>query len=417
MTIFNLWKLVAPANSETTTKMAQHPSAGTLLLAALLYVSAAAKINGLSDNGICKSLVETRGYTCQEHQVTTEDGYILGLQRIPFGRSGNNSTADQKLPVLLQHGITMDAAAWLLNPPDQALAFILADKGFDVWLANARGTESSRGHKSLRTNDPAYWDWTWDQLAAYDLPAFFNYVNNQTGQKSHYVGHSLGTLTVLAALSQLKLINSLRSAALLSPVAYLGQISTLLIRVGTQLFYAEQLYNFGLREFPPLGLFAQTLQTLLCTQPGLDCSNILAAVTGPNCCLNPSSLDLFYEHTPQSTATKNFVHLSQMIRSGTIRMFDYILPLENMQHYNLFTPPVYNMANIPKDVPLFLGFGGRDALSDVNDVKALLNDLRDHDKDKIVAHYIDEYAHMDFIMGGNAKQKVYDPLLAFFGQH
>ena len=98
-------------------------------------------------------------------------------------------------------------------------------------------------------------------------------------------------------------------------------------------------------------------------------------------------------------------------------MFDYVLPLENMQHYNLFTPPVYNMANIPKDVPLFLGFGGRDALSDVNDVKALLNDLRDHDKDKLVAHYIDEYAHMDFIMGGNAKQKVYDPLLAFFGQH
>ncbi|KAK9943945.1 hypothetical protein M0R45_009534 [Rubus argutus] len=259
--------------------MAKYPSASTLLLVALLYVSAAAKINGLYDNGICKSLVETRGYTCQEHQVMTEDGYILGLQRIPFGRFGNNSTADQKPPVLLQHGLTNDAAAWLLNPPDQALAFILADQGFDVWLANARGTKSSRGHKSLSNNDPANWDWTWDQLAAYDLPAFFNYVNNQTGQKSHYVGHSLGTLTVLAALSQQTLINSLRSAALLSPVAHLGQISTLLVRVGTQLFYAEQLYNFGLHEFPPQGQLLQTLQTILCTHPGQDCSNIMAALT------------------------------------------------------------------------------------------------------------------------------------------
>jgi len=36
----------------------------------------------------------------------------------------------------------------------------------------------------------AYWDWTWDELAAYDLPATFQYVHDQTGQNLHYVGHS-----------------------------------------------------------------------------------------------------------------------------------------------------------------------------------------------------------------------------------
>ncbi|PRQ47637.1 putative triacylglycerol lipase [Rosa chinensis] len=104
-----------------------------------------AQTNGLDIyNGICKSLVETRGYICQEHHVTTEDGYILGLLRIPYGRSGSKSITDQKPPVLLQHGLLTDAASWLLNPPDQTLTFILADKGFDLWLANARGTDSSR---------------------------------------------------------------------------------------------------------------------------------------------------------------------------------------------------------------------------------------------------------------------------------
>ncbi|PRQ22773.1 putative triacylglycerol lipase [Rosa chinensis] len=362
--------------------MAKYPSASILLLVALVCVSGVAQINGLDiHNSICKTLVETRGYICQEHHVTTEDGYILGLLRIPHGRSGSKSTRDQKPPVLLQHGLLADAASWLLNPQDQALAFILSDKGYDVWLANTRGTDSSRGHKSLITKDPAYWDWTWEQLAAYDLPALFNYVNNQIGQKSHYVGHySLGTLTILAAF----------------PIAHLGQISTTLLRVATQTFLAEQFYIFGLREFPPLGRLEQTLQTILCIHPGVDCSYILTAITGPNCCLSPSSLDLLYEHTPQSTSTKNIVHLSQMIRSGTIRMFDYTLPLKNLQHYNRFTPPVYNMANIPKDIPLFLGYGGRDALSDVNDVKALLYDLKDHDKDKLVEQYVEEYAHMDY---------------------
>ncbi|XP_050383396.1 triacylglycerol lipase 2-like [Argentina anserina] len=392
-------------------------STNPLVLVALLCAFAAAGINSLDENGICKSLVETQqGYTCQDYQVTTEDGYILGLQRIATEKSNTSSTT-HKLPVILQHGLSGDAASWLLNPPDQALAFILADKGFDVWLANARGTQSSRGHNSLSTSDPTYWEWTWDQLAAYDLPAYFNYVNNQTGQKVHYVGHSLGTLSVLAALSQQKLSNTLRSAALLCPIVYLGQITTLLGRISAQSYTAEGLYAAGVREYPPTGQAGQNLETFLCSQPGVDCTNFMAAVTGPTCCQTPISSNLLFQHIPQSTSTKNMVHLSQMIRRGTITMFDYVFPAINMQHYNQLTPPVYNMASIPKDVPLFFGYGGRDALSDVNDVKALLNDLKDHDRAKLVEQYIEEYAHMDFIMAGNANQKVYDPLITFFGQN
>ncbi|XP_004300834.1 PREDICTED: triacylglycerol lipase 2-like [Fragaria vesca subsp. vesca] len=398
--------------------MMKYHSASILLFMALVCVAGCTQAKGLGvDSNICKSLVETRGYPCQEHQVITKDGYILGLQRIPYGRYGDKSTMHKRPPVLLQHGLTLDAASWLLNPPNQALAFMLADKGFDVWLANTRGTDSSRGHRSLSANDPAYWEWTWEQLAAYDLPAMFNYVNKQTGQKLHYVGHSLGTLTLLAGLSQQKLRNLLRSAALLSPIAHLSHVSTPLVRVATQTYMAEQFYIHGLREFPPLGQLEQTMQTVLCMHPGVECYNRMAAVTGPNCCISPSSLALYYRQTPQSTSTKNVVHLSQMIRSGTVSSFDYTLPLTNRQHYRQSTPPVYNMAKIPKDIPLFISFGGRDALSDVNDVKILLNDLKNHDKDKFVVQYINEYAHLDFVFGWNANQKVYDPMLAFFGRH
>ena len=37
-------------------------------------------------------------------QVTTKDGYILGMQRIPMGRT---SKMANRPPVLLQHGILM----------------------------------------------------------------------------------------------------------------------------------------------------------------------------------------------------------------------------------------------------------------------------------------------------------------------
>lgn len=152
----------------------------------------------------------------------------------------------------------------------------------------------------------------------------------------------------------------------------------------------------------------------ICKKPGVDCTDLLTSFTGQNCCLNSSIVDVFLEHEPQSTATKNTIHLSQMIREGTLTMYDYEDEDENMEHYGQPTPPVYNMTTIPNDLPLFLSYGGQDALSDVNDVQLLLESLKDHDGDKLVVQYREDYAHADYVMASNAKRAVYDPLIAFF---
>ncbi|KAL7216358.1 hypothetical protein ACSBR1_028328 [Camellia fascicularis] len=370
--------------------------------------------NLVADDGICKSMVESQGYVCEHHKVTTKDGYILGMQRIPVGRSGKKP---DKPPVLLQHGLLVDSITWLLNSPDESLAFILADNGFDVWIANTRGTISSLGHTSLSPNDAAYWDWSWDDLVAYDLPATFNYVHAQTGQNMHYVGHSLGTLIAFAAFSQKKLVNMLRSAALLSPIAYLSQMSSPLAKAAADAFIAEDLYWLGLNEFIPGGDAAAKLLKDICDATHSNCADLITAFTGKNCCFNSSKTDTFLEHEPQPTATKNMIHIAQMVRQGTIAMYDYGSEDENNQHYGQPIPPVYNMASIPNDLPLFLSYGGQDLLSDVKDVKTLLATLKGHHADKLVVQYREDYAHADFVFGVNAKQVVYDPLMAFFKLH
>lgn len=50
--------------------------------------------------------------------------------------------------------LVQDGMTWLLNPPEQNLPLILADNGFDVWIANARGTRFSRQHTSLDATQP-----------------------------------------------------------------------------------------------------------------------------------------------------------------------------------------------------------------------------------------------------------------------
>jgi lysosomal acid lipase/cholesteryl ester hydrolase len=57
-------------------------------------------------------MIERHGYTSETHTVTTEDGYILNLHRIP-----NRG----KPPVLLNHGILMSSVDYVITGPDRAL--------------------------------------------------------------------------------------------------------------------------------------------------------------------------------------------------------------------------------------------------------------------------------------------------------
>ena len=50
--------------------------------------------------------------------------------------------------ILLQGG-----DVWVLNGPSEALGFILADAGYDVWIGNTRTTRFSFGHSSYQKND------------------------------------------------------------------------------------------------------------------------------------------------------------------------------------------------------------------------------------------------------------------------
>ncbi|KAK7306903.1 hypothetical protein VNO77_44864 [Canavalia gladiata] len=371
-------------------------------------------LSPLISDGMCKTMAETQGYACEEHKVTTEDGYILGLQRMPVGRFGKKA---DKPPVLLQHGLFMDGLTWIFNSPNESFGFILADSGYDVWLANTRGTKYSSDHKSLNPNDQVYWDWSWDELARYDLPAFVQYVYNYTGQRIHYAGHSLGTLIALAAFSQGQVLNMLRSAALLSPIAHMNQITSPPTKLAAHTFLADDVYWLGLREIIPNGDAAAKFVEGICHSLHLNCLDLVIPFTGPNCCVNSSKIDVYLDHLPQPTAAKNLIHLSQMIRTGIIARYDYGDLRQNMQHYGQPTPPMYDMAKIPNEFPLFLSYGGLDMLSDVRDVQLLLGDLKDHDGNKLVVLLKEDYAHMDFVLGVNAKQMIYDPLIDFFKEN
>ncbi|XP_029158382.1 lipase 1-like [Nylanderia fulva] len=114
--------------------------------------------NELNSNRIFNTpeIIEKAGYSTETHTVITEDGYILTLHRIPGGNAS--------LPVLLVHGAFNDDSVWITLGKGKALAYLLADQGYDVWLANMRGTTYSRKHISLSTSDWKFWDFRYSFL-------------------------------------------------------------------------------------------------------------------------------------------------------------------------------------------------------------------------------------------------------------
>lgn len=93
---------------------------------------------------------------CEQHYAPTADGWLLSLQRIPHGIS--KKFQQPKGVVLFQHGLTDSAAGCVLNNPTEALPFILADNGYDVWLGNNRGNGISMNNTKYTPDQAGFWD-------------------------------------------------------------------------------------------------------------------------------------------------------------------------------------------------------------------------------------------------------------------
>ena len=83
--------------------------------------------------------------------------------------------------------------------PAQSLGFILAEN-YDVWLGNVRGNTYAENHIKYNKNQEQFWDFSFDEMAQYDIPAMIDYILALTKQtKLFYIGQ--GTMVAFARLS------------------------------------------------------------------------------------------------------------------------------------------------------------------------------------------------------------------------
>lgn len=207
--------------------------------------------------------------------------------RIPYSSKLNNKNELNKPVVFLMHGLLSSSDSWVLNGPDDAMAFMMADAGYDVWMGNARGNVYSKKHASISPLLPTFWDFDWHEIAVYDLPAMIDYTLYQTGQDAlHYVGHSQGTTTFMVLLSTIPRYNEkIKTSHLLAPVGFMNNMQSPLAKIAAPfLGHPTLMAEFiGNSEFMPSNKLINMLGPEICREksPFIPmCTNILFLMGG-----------------------------------------------------------------------------------------------------------------------------------------
>ncbi|RZC42905.1 lipase member K-like, partial [Asbolus verrucosus] len=312
-----------------------------------------------------EQLITRRGYPFESYEITTEDGYINIMYRIPHNNTNHNST---RQPVLLHPGFSGSPLTFL-TIGNRSLAFFLVNNGFDVWLPNRRGiiVNNSQGHLYLKRTDKEFWDYSFHESGYYDIKAEVDFIANQTegAGKIIYIGYSMGTTEsyIYASLRKEHANKHIAGIISLAPVAFMKHLKGVLAKVAPYSSFLE------------------------------------------------ADLSAFIKNGPVSTSVKTLVHFSQeMHAGGNFQHYDYG-PAKNVLLYDSNTPPSYNLSEI--EVPVHLFCGDADLIADKEDVLMLYNKLTVKNK-SLIAISPDKnvkFSHADFALAKNIRELLHEVLL------
>jgi len=357
-----------------------------------------------------EQIIKYWGYPFEAYTVKTEDKYTLTVHRIPHSRNVPETPTKPRPVVFLQHGFDGSSADWITNLPNQAAAYVFADAGFDVFLGNFRGNLESKSQEGW-TSKHEYWQFSWDEMAAYDLPAMINVALNVSNADSlYYVAHSVGTTAGFAKFSEDKAFaQKIKKFYALAPIATMKNAQGPL-RYIAKLTGAMQwlLGLLGVDEFAPNQWFMQEMAKYVCGNvvTKLLCEDVLFLIGGPDSKqLNTTRIPVYVSHSPGGTSTQNVIHFGQMIESGKFQRYDYGSSKKNQEHYQQKTPPLYDVTTM--ETPVAVYSGDMDWLADPKDVDLLIPNLRS------LTHHValEGYNHFDFIWGLRAAPQIYFPIM------
>ncbi len=354
----------------------------------------------------------------ETHKITTKDGFVLVAYRVTQGRNSSfpppNPPRRQsavKRPIILGHALVSSSSDWLMNTPDKALGFILADSGLDVWFINNRGTTYSNKHNYHRQNQSEYWDWSFHEMGTIDLPLWIDYVLNVTRYPDlYYAGFSMGCTYFFVMMSEKPEYNEkVRKMFALGPSVYLSEYPQYwmfckMVNVYGQIYDAK-----GHTRFMP-----ETVRKWLnfmgytCYEVQPLCDNYLYLMVGHSPeQRNSTQTAVIVSHTPDDVSSKAVIHFFQIMKAKRFQMYDYGKLQNNVRYKGLTVPPAYNITRVSTPVTMF--YTKNDVYATKKDMKRCANELGNLEELILIKN--EKFTHIDLVYGIDADVLVYQKML------
>lgn len=240
------------------------------------------KFNSKNDDAL--ELITNAGYKGEAYRVPTEDGYLLKIHRV----LPQNQMSSTKPPVFLMHGLIATAADFVMTGPKSALAYLLADNGYDVWMGNTRGSKHSMKHKTLSPDSREFWEFSWHEIGKFDVPAMIDFVLNKTNSlKAFYAGHSQGTTSLLVFLSTRPEYNEkIIQAHLLAPAGFMKNLPHPLAKAFNEEMVVRFFHEYMYFNFAGYWDVANEYTKVFCVEEQQAtlalCHSLISSVAGPN---------------------------------------------------------------------------------------------------------------------------------------
>ncbi|KAI1288017.1 Lipase 3 [Halotydeus destructor] len=377
--------------------------------------------NDLDVKRSTEEIILSRGFQYEEDSLVTKDGYRLFFHRII-----NPLIKKNKLPlkpVLFLHGGIASSSCWIINDKDavrpldrlaktgrmvqvgNTTAFAVANQGYDVWLGNYRSSFHAKGHTDLASDDPKYWDFSLDELIAFDTAAMIDHViqRTQANNLALVTMSQASTLTLGLMASQAKYNDLVKPLIALAPCAHLvhmpRHMEVLEWLNGPCMGWLIGLWSLA-GNGPIFHPFSNCVTVyLLTSHPYTWLTNWLTKLLLHFCgvCrVDDTRLEAIVASTAGTISRKIMAHMGQMVQHEAFVKFDFG-PEKNVTVYGTAAPPVYDLGKITNKYICFMA-AKNDSITRYKNVQLLERLLPVPLMDNYVVPD-EKFNHGDFIFG------------------
>ena len=310
-------------------------------------------------------------------QLATDDGAQIRLTRYPGERG----------PVLLAHGLGSSSGIFTVDTIDTNLVEYLTSYGFDVWTLDWRGSFELGG---------ALGDWTLDDVATRDWPLAVARIREETGERVTAIGEGVGALTMLGAI--------LRGEDGIGAGIALG--------LGTHVLVPRQRGlgrgsddELSLQPSDRRGRIADRFRRLQRMQKEERCTSAV-------CRRATSVYGLLYEHDQLNRATHEILHELLSLPSRTAMA--HLRRIAKQGHLVGADGSDGYLAHAERlALPLLFVHGAESEAFRPEGTEATVVALRASVDPELVSRvFVDDYGHLDLVIGKNADRDVFPLLLA-----